>query len=392
MIHAILSNAHRPEYGQATVFFPIEEAEYPTVVELLRAMDLGDSVKRDCQVDELIGDWPALKCLEHGRVNLDELDYLARRLDSFDINEQAKFQASVERLGLSEMSDLINLTFCCQQATVITDFTNLEKIGRSHYIDLNGGMADPEKLDNLDGYETALLLMKNHEGTITPYGVIYDNGMQLQSLYDGQHFPEYLDRDYVLELAVTHASIPEKDAPMTYLYLPTSVERLERALCRAELNGNDEMRLYCIESNLPSEVEARLELSSESMLALNDLAKAIAPLDAEQRTKLGTAALLAEPQNVQELTALAQNLELFDYIPGIQTPAEYGKYMIQESGHFEYDPNLDAFYDYARYGQERMAQETGKFNERGYIAYRGELSLEAMLSQESGPTQEVIKM
>ena len=30
------------------------------------------------------------------------------------------------------------------------------------------------------------------------------------------------------------------------------------------------------------------------------------------------------------------------------TPAEYGKFMIQQSGYFNYDPALDEFYDYER--------------------------------------------
>ena len=28
--------------------------------------------------------------------------------------------------------------------------------------------------------------------------------------------------------------------------------------------------------------------------------------------------------------------------------------MIQDSGHYEYDPNLDELYDYERYGKLRM--------------------------------------
>ena len=48
-----------------------------------------------------------------------------------------------------------------------------------------------EELENLDGYETALLLIEGGGGTITPYGVVYDNGMKLSQLYDGRHFPEY---------------------------------------------------------------------------------------------------------------------------------------------------------------------------------------------------------
>jgi hypothetical protein len=33
--------------------------------------------------------------------------------------------------------------------------------------------------------------------------------------------------------------------------------------------------------------------------------------------------------------------------------------MIRQSGRFDYDENLDAFYDYEKYGTERMNEETG---------------------------------
>ena len=80
MIQTIISNAKNPEYGQATVFFPIKEDDYPNVVELLRSMGLGNPLERDCRVDEVCGDWPILKRLEKVAINLDEMDYLARRL------------------------------------------------------------------------------------------------------------------------------------------------------------------------------------------------------------------------------------------------------------------------------------------------------------------------
>ena len=51
-------------------------------------------------------------------VNVEELNYLAKRLDSFDTGEAAQFQAMAHKLELFELKDLINLTFCCQQATI----------------------------------------------------------------------------------------------------------------------------------------------------------------------------------------------------------------------------------------------------------------------------------
>ena len=53
---------------------------------------------------------------------------------------------------------------------------------------------------------------------------------------------------------------------------------------------------------------------------------------------------------------LAENLDLFDFVPGLQTPEEYGRHMIRESGHFDYDENLEGFYDYRRYGEQQLRQ------------------------------------
>ena len=185
-MNAVLSNPKHPEYGQFTVPLPIPHNQYDRIMEALNAMDMGDPLARDCQMDEILGDcrvdelnssFLILKRLEKVAVNVDELDYLAKRLDSFCYaQEGAQFQGAAVSYDYSDMTDLINLTFSCQQVTVITDFSDLEQVGRDHYMVLNGGCASKEELDALDGYETALLLIDEGNGVITPYGVVYDNG------------------------------------------------------------------------------------------------------------------------------------------------------------------------------------------------------------------------
>ena len=90
--------------------------------------------------------------------------------------------------------------------------------------------------------------------------------------------------------------------------------------------------------------------------------------------------LLAKPKSAAQIKHLAENLDLFDFAPGAHTPQEYGKYMIHQSGRFEYDENLDAFYDYEKYGTERMNKEDGMFTDRGYIAYKGYTSMEEVMN------------
>lgn len=159
VLQVVLSNAQHPEYGQATIPFPIPNQNYDSTIELLGPLEIGDTLRQDCQVDELDSFYTVLNTLIGTQVTLDELDYLAKRLDSFDDGEAAQFQGMAHKLGLSEIKDLINLTFCCQKITVITDFSDLEKIGREHYMNLNGGCARTEDLEALDGTETAYLLI-----------------------------------------------------------------------------------------------------------------------------------------------------------------------------------------------------------------------------------------
>ncbi len=191
MIQAVLGNPNHPEYGVATIPFPIPHEQYAHCMELLAALEIGDAVKADCQVEKIDSFYTVLKRTEMLTVNVEELNSLAKRLDSFDTGEAAQFQAMAHKLELFELKDLINLTFCCQQATVITDFSDLAAVGRDHYMNLHGGSASVDELNALDGKGTARQLIESGSGTITPYGVVYDNGMKLEQVYDGRFFPCY---------------------------------------------------------------------------------------------------------------------------------------------------------------------------------------------------------
>ena len=121
-------------------------------------------------------------------------------------------------------------------------------------------------------------------------------------------------------------------------------------------------------------------MEQESLADLNALAQATDALSSDDMEKLGAVVMLAKPQNVEQIKNLAENLDLFDFAPGAHTPVEYGKYMIQQSGRFEYDENLDEFYDYEKYGLQRMGEEDGMFTDRGYIAYKGDISLAEIMN------------
>ena len=380
MIQAVLGNPYHPEYGVATIPFPIPHDQYAHCMELLEALEIGDAVKADCQVQEINSFYTVLKRTEMLTVNVEELNYLAKRLDSFDTGEAAQFQAMAHKLELFELKDLINLTFCCQQATVITDFSDLAAVGRDHYMNLHGGSAKMEELDALDGEEMARRLIESGSGTVTPYGVVYDSGMKLEQVYDGRFFPCYYYEPNAITVAVTAKSEPEDTEHITWLHLPMVQEEIDRALQRAGITDPADVRLRMEDTQLPDEVDVLLDMEQENLADLNALAQAADALSPDDMKKLGAVVTMAKPQNAEQVKNLAENLDLFDFAPGAHTPEEYGKYMIRQSGHFDYDENLDEFYDYEGYALQRMNEEDGMFTDRGYIAYKGYYSMEEVMN------------
>ena len=380
MIQAVLSNPSHPEYGVATIPFPIPRDQYAHCMEMLEALEIGDALKADCKVEKIDSFYSVLKRTEMLTVNMEELNYLAKRLESFDTGEAAQFQAMAHKLELFELKDLINLTFCCQQATVITDFSDLAAIGRDHYMNLHGGSASVDELNALDGEETARRLIESGGGTITPYGVVYDSGMKLEQVYDGRFFPCYYYEPNAITVAVTSKAEPEDTEHITWLFLPMVQEEIDRALLRGGITDPSEIRLSLEDSWLPHEVLDLLDMDHVDISELNALVQALDEFSDMSIRKYAAAAVMARPHTTEQAKHLAENLDLFDFAPSASTPEEYGKYMIQKSGRFDYDENLDAFYDYEKYGTERMNAEDGMFTDRGYIAYKGYTSMEEVMN------------
>ena len=380
MIQAVLGNPNHPEYGVAAIPFPIPRDQYAHCMGLLEALEIGDAAKADCKVTKIDSFYTVLKRTEMLTVNVEELNYLAKRLENFDTGEAAQFQAMAHKLELFELKDLINLTFCCQQATVITDFSDLAAVGRDHYMNLHGGCAKTEELDTLDGEETARRLIENGGGTITPYGVVYDNGMKLEQFYQGREFPCYYYEPNPLTVAVASKTEPEDTEHITWLFLPMVQEEIDRTLLRGGITDPADVCLRLEDSQFPNEVDVPLDMEYETLSDLNELAAATDGLSKADMEKLGAVVMLAEPKSAAQIKNLAESLDLFDFAPGAHTPQEYGKYMIQKSGRFDYDENLDAFYDYEKYGTERMNEEDGMFTDRGYVAYKGFFRMEEVMN------------
>ncbi len=379
MFEAKLKSRSQPKLGALAVTFPIPEERYENVILALQNLQIGDVRKQDCYIESIRApDCPALLRMTNTMANVDELDWLGKQLESFDRYELLQFNAAVERFGLSSVGEMIDLSFHSREITVISDFNDLENAGKRHHLTLlTTGV--PEEQGALVGTETAQRLIAGQPGHVTQYGVVYDNGMKLEQVYDGKHLPpSWWAENCLMELEIGAQGETDKKK-FEWVQLPTSQIKLERAMLRAGIPSCGEMQMLFSGSRFPDAVDCALDFEHESLFELNRLCHACSGFKEQDFKKLGAVCQMAKPTCAANVRQLAENLDQFDFAPNVHTPEELGKYMIQQSGHYEYDENLEDFYIYGDYGVKRMLQEDGVFVDRGYVSYHGTLTLDELM-------------
>ena len=134
----------------------------------------------DCYVDGLYS-----KLGEYE--NLDELNYLASKLDEMSESEYAQFQAGME-MGdhCGSLQEIINLTENLDCYEVYPHIEDYDDLGR-YYIDELEVMQVPEHLQNYIDYEAyGRDVAMDENGSFTDQGYVRDTGDRFCEYYDGE--------------------------------------------------------------------------------------------------------------------------------------------------------------------------------------------------------------
>ena len=172
-----------------------EWVKFPTTAEELKKVferigigakdDFGQTYEEwfitdyDCYVDglyDLLGEY----------ANLDELNYLASKLDDMSQDEYERFQAAME-IGdhTGSIQELINLTENLDCYDVYPDIHDHDDLGR-YYIEELDAMQVPEHLRNYIDYEAyGRDIALEESGQFTDLGYVRDTGDSFNEVYDG---------------------------------------------------------------------------------------------------------------------------------------------------------------------------------------------------------------
>ncbi|WP_206458335.1 antirestriction protein ArdA [Anaerovorax sp. IOR16] len=361
-----------------TLWFPWKAEDFEKVC---LGLEIAPSTEPNCTIVD-VSDERLATLLKDKACNIHELDYLMKRLDSFDNDELQTFYAVAYAEKAKTTAELINITFNTHCYSLVADFSDLDAVGRKMYLTEEGAVSE-EELQSFDGKSYfEKMLAQNQIPKVTPYGILYQNKNPIQTIYDGMHFPLYHWQDEIAELEVG------KDGYSQSLYLPCTQMQIEYVLLRLDADSLSKCSLSLTSDHFSDrmlDIITSEKPLCENMDDINHLASKFRELGTQEESYFEKLMEFVKPHDQKDLKALLDSMYEFELFPNIHTAEEYGKYIICDSGHFEYDENLEEYIDFKAYGRQKIANENGAFTEKGYILYHGYNSeLAQVLSEHLG--------
>ena len=263
-----------------------EWVKFPTTAEELKKVferigigakdDFGQTYEEwfitdyDCYVDglyDLLGEY----------ANLDELNYLASKLEDMSQDEYERFQAAME-IGdhTGSIQELINLTENLDCYDIYPDIYDHDDLGR-YYIEELDAMQVPEHLRNYIDYEAyGRDIALEESGQFTDLGYVRDTGDSFHEYYDGERgsipeeyrvmtfqddIPEEEVSEWAMDLAYDMDEFFRQNDPQYAAEHPeehTAKEKIYEKLMAGRISALDE-KLAALgqtqEDYLPAEIE-----------------------------------------------------------------------------------------------------------------------------------------
>ena len=113
-----------------------------------------------------------LDFLQDRFANLDEVNYLAKRMDSFFGDEEYQFYEAMKLESFYSLPDLINLSFNLNRYPLIRDIGDMGKIGREYLLTVNGCVPAHDE-DDPKYAQLGRELIQSGNGIFTEHGLLF---------------------------------------------------------------------------------------------------------------------------------------------------------------------------------------------------------------------------
>lgn len=316
------------------------------------------------RVLKVMGGNTILNSLKGQTVNMDEVNFLVKRMESLTVYEQDVMTAYVSESGVGEIKDLINLTYSLKGLTLITDFSDTTKVGRRLYLDEFMGISAEEE-EKINFVEFADKALKESNLKVLPYGVMVEHGFSMQEVYNGKTFPEYIHEP---DKVVAVLEVQNRFGDTEYLYLPTDICAVDKMKARLRTTSLSDCKVVAVRSEkLTAKMMTPPELlnNSQKLGFFNELCQTVCDFDEEKMKLLETAADFIGAGGCTDYTYIAKHLYEIEMNPNVHNDEEYGRYLIEESGLFDVDELILPHINFASFALEKRQ---GTMAESAYTA------------------------
>ncbi len=294
-----------------TIWFPMEEENLDKICSEL---GIEMTTEPNCYIENSM-DRNFLNILHDKNCNIDELNYIMKRLDGFSQKEIERFYAASFAESPKTIAELINLSFNMHCYSLVSDFNNLEKVGKDLYLTERQAVSTKE-LDEVDGESYTMDVIKNNPNPIiTPYGVLYKNSNVPEQVYNGKQFPPYLCKETIAAVQLTAKGENE------YIYLPCSDVEVEKALMRLEIPYLHDCEVEVDSHSFPDSILNIVSASTTSVIkvdALNKLSKYYSEMGNQNIRYFEKLMDHIKPRTIDEVFALAESMYEFELFDGIK--------------------------------------------------------------------------
>ena len=356
--------------------FPCSEK---VITDALKKIGVNDEMETKQTVSEVV-DFDCLSLLEGQEVDLDEINYLAKRLDSLTKHEVDKFIVVAQMEGLDEPKDLINLTYNLSRYTLIQNIGDMTAVGRTHT--LTREIAIPA--DNSRDSEYAKIgkeLIESGKGKWTEKGLLFFNDdIPEETIYNGETFPEF-DYDGACIFAVKMSFLNARE----FVYLPCEETAIKKALARLGVESPSQCDLWVEFDRINNDKLSNLVFDSvkgEDIYDINEFAKELE--DLTETEKFLAVVEYAETDDVKELTAIAKHLDEFDVIDGVYSDDELGEYLVENDSDYKCSDNLRDYIKYDELGERYRIDCNGEYGNDGFVYIPSGFSLEDIINKDMG--------
>ena len=359
------------------------DIDFPVSDEMLNVILENSEMPTDTTLPFLVEDihYPIeLSALNARNVNLDELNFLARRLDSFTEEEIEQFFAATEHENAQSLKNMINLTYNLDKFTLIKNVGDMTKVGRDYTLNTEGCVPADSRYD-VKYAEIGRKLLASGRGVFTERGLLFVEDKPIEEVYDGKTFPGFAYQSFIVNVDVEYKGRYES------LFLPESQLALDKAVRRLGAESIDDCDLSSEYGNPNfSRFSVRFEeiLDNEGIDALNALAYELNTYDIYTE-KLDAAMEMTDVKSSKNIITLINHLDEFEWLNDISY-GDYegvGRFFVESDYYDEYEisDELCDYFDFAEFGAHMADEKSGQFVNGGFIFCDVEDGLDSIMDK-----------